>query len=627
MVSTRRLAAGIVCGSLLLAVAPGCGHDRPDTQSSAADRPLSTAPSPDGSRDEAHVEAPLAESLTIGSGEGPAAGDPGEEGWVTEAFSEEAVAQLKKLGHLLERNAPPTSSELSPLITADFAAQPTIPTPLDVVHQNTAITVQRREKPSHDSSSERLELDDAAAWMAPLQTTFAGLDHCKSKFKLFRVESSGAEVVTTQYVHLAGYRASVAREYNATWRIGWRKDSDTALPRIHWVRVDEVEQVTAKIADHPWLVDCTMSLLANEHHAQTLLRPGIDFWMSRIEQVRGVYAFGYHGLAIGDVNGDRLDDLYVCQAGGLANQLLIQQPDGTLRDVSAAAGVDYLDSTRSALLVDLDNDGDQDLILALATGLLLLENQGSGQFRERARIASIRQGFSLAAADYDQDGLLDFYVCVYYGDTDGANDLPLPLPYFDATNGGANYLIRNRGQWQFEDVTEQVGLSDDNRRFSFAAAWEDVDRDGDLDLLVVNDFGPNHLYRNDHGQFRNVAEDNGLMDGAFGMSATLGDYDRDGNCDIYVSNMFSAAGNRITFQTRFKPEQSEQTRARFQHLARGNSLFRNRGDGTYEDVSVQQRVTMGRWSWGSLFVDLDNDGWEDLLVTNGFITGSKTDDL
>ena len=111
------------------------------------------------------------------------------------------------------------------------------------------------------------------------------------------------------------------------------------------------------------------------------------------------------------------------------------------------------------------------------------------------------------------------------------------------------------------------------------------------------------------------------------MSATLSDYDRDGLQDIYVSNMFSAAGNRVTFDPRFKPDESPETRARFQHLARGNSLFRNRGDGTFEDVSEPMGVTMGRWSWGSLFADINNDGWDDLLVANGFITGRKPDDL
>jgi hypothetical protein len=399
---------------------------------------------------------------------------------------------------------------------------------------------------------------------------------------------------------------------------------------MRWIELEQVEQVTTRVSPaKAWLVDSTESLLGVAPTVATSLglRTGIDRWLTQLEGPLGVYNFGHHGLTVGDVNGDRLDDLYVCQTGGVPNHLFVQAADGTLRDVSESSGTNYLDNTRSALMIDLDNDGDQDLVLALTTGLLMLENDGQAQFRPRARISSVRQAFSLVAADYDQDTRLDIYVCVYYGRTDGASELPLPLPYFNATNGGENYLIRNLGDWRFEDATDASGLNQDNRRYSFAAAWEDHDNDGDPDLLVVNDYGPNQLFVNERGRFRNVAQASGLHDGAFGMSASWGDYDRDGHMDIYVANMFSAAGNRVTYQQRFKPTESDRTIARFRHLARGNTLFRNQGQGEYDDVSVEMGVTMGRWSWGSLFVDLNNDRWEDLLVTNGFITGTQTDDL
>ena len=83
----------------------------------------------------------------------------------------------------------------------------------------------------------------------------------------------------------------------------------------------------------------------------------------------------------------------------------------------------------------------------------------------------------------------------------------------------------------------------------------------------------------------------------------------------------------VDIDERFKPDSTQETRAKYQYLARGNSLFRNRGSNHYDDVSETMRVTMGRWSWASLFVDLNNDSWEDLLVTNGFITGRDTEDL
>ena len=92
--------------------------------------------------------------------------------------------------------------------------------------------------------------------------------------------------------------------------------------------------------------------------------------------------------------------------------------------------------------------------------------------------------------------------------------------------------------------------------------------------------------------------------------------------------MFSAAGNRITFQRQFKSGASNDMRAQYQRHARGNTLFQASSEGPgFRDVSVEQGVTMGRWAWGSRFVDLNNDGWEDLVVANGFISTEDTGDL
>ncbi len=151
--------------------------------------------------------------------------------------------------------------------------------------------------------------------------------------------------------------------------------------------------------------------------------------------------------------------------------------------------------------------------------------------------------------------------------------------------------------------------------------------DGDQDLYVANDYGRNNLYRNENGHFSDVAQDAGVEDISAGMSVSWGDYNHDGQMDLYVSNMWSSAGKRITYQRKFQPGTTDRTRSDFQRHARGNSLFMNRGDGTFRDVSVESDVTMGRWAWGSRFIDLNNDGREDLLVTNGFITQEDTRDL
>jgi hypothetical protein len=148
-----------------------------------------------------------------------------------------------------------------------------------------------------------------------------------------------------------------------------------------------------------------------------------------------------------------------------------------------------------------------------------------------------------------------------------------------------------------------------------------------MDLYVANDFGRNSLYRNEKGQFTDVADVLGVEDMAAGMSVSWGDYNRDGRMDIYVGNMFSAAGNRITYQRRFVNGRESAVASGIQRMARGNSLFAAQPDGSFADVSESAAVTMGRWAWSSLFTDLNNDGWQDLVVANGYFSNDKADDL
>jgi hypothetical protein len=336
----------------------------------------------------------------------------------------------------------------------------------------------------------------------------------------------------------------------------------------------------------------------------------------------GISVAGHQGLAIGDANGDGFDDVYACQPGGLPNLLFLRRPDGTATDASRGSGTDFLEETRGALFCDLDDDGDQDLVVQTISHAIILENDGAAAFSLR-HIARTPLATSLAAADYDDDGHLDLYVCCY---APPGKEKP-PVPYHDANNGHANFLLRNVGNLQFEDVTVAVGLDRNNRRYSFAAAWEDYDDDGDQDIYVANDFGRNNLYRNDSGTFTDVAALAGVEDISAGMGVSWSDYDADGDMDIYVSNMHSNAGGRVAYQSRFQSRADDDTRRAFRRHARGNSLFSNNGDGTFSDVSEDEAVTMGRWAWGAIFADLNNDGLDDILVPNGFITNEDTKDL
>src|SRR5580658_5382992 len=186
--------------------------------------------------------------------------------------------------------------------------------------------------------------------------------------------------------------------------------------------------------------------------------------------------------------------------------------------------------------------------------------------------------------------------------------------------------MRNRGDGTFRDVTAATGMNQNNTRYSFCCGWGDYNCDGWPDLYVVNDFGRKNLYRNNgDGSFTDVAAQAAAEDVGAGMSVSWLDYDNDSAQDLYVANMWTAAGERISMQDIFKKDTPPEIRALYQKHAMGNSLLRNRGT-TFEDATKASGVGMGRWSWSSDAFDFDHDGFPDLYIANGMVSGpSRTD--
>ena len=553
--------------------------------------------------------------------------DPRLDGWESEDFSENALAQLKRLGKWMVHAAPQEEVPVD-LVYEEFSCDFLRPAELEPVFAEPEVTVARWTAAAEHAEQGQTPI--ASNTLADLCRNLIVDQHqvIDVAFKIVHVKLDGPEPVTEVHCQLSSRNSQSLLQQKAIWICRWRRVADSQKPLLTSIDVTAFEEART-MQSAPLFSDCTASALSSCSSYQQLSH-GLNYWRDRMDWRFGWEVVGAHGLAVGDVNGDGLDDLYVCETGGLPNRLLVQQPDGTLRDTSSESGADYLEPAHSALLLDLDNDGDQDLTIASGVFVVFLENDGRGRFVRRfvgGRRSIVR---SMAAADFNNDGLLDIYVCGY-SSRDAHKDsigLGRPMPYHDANNGGPSFLIANRGEFMFDDVTKDVGLDANNRRFSYAAAWEDYDNDGDLDLYVANDFGRNNLYRNDNGSFVDVAAIAGVEDVAAGMSVSWGDYNRDGLPDLCVGNMFSSAGNRIAYQRRFKASADDGTRAIYQRHARGNSLFENVGDGTFRDVSHDAAVTEARWAWSSNFVDINNDGWEDLVVANGMVTGSDdTGDL
>ncbi len=555
----------------------------------------------------------------------PQIDDPTTDGWDTELWNNRLGKQLKLLGKMIEHPETIDREHAAEMVASDFRCDALHPESLQEVLNDGGLIVLRSasEKPGVQGEAYR-DADGLVDALRGLAAGFEDATDIHTKAKIVRVDLRDDEVQVKVLFAASAHAPGGYLERNSTWNCGYTIDAKD--PRLRFIDLQAYEEVSS--ASGALFSDCTESVLGgNDSYAKQIV-PGIPHWLKRIDVSLEPDFEGMQGLALGDVNGDDLDDLYVCQGGGVPNQLFIQQLDGTALDVSARSGVDLIETTRGALFVDLDNDADQDLVVTTDAQLLVYENDGTGRFSERARDSDIALGFSLAAADYDSDGDLDVYVCRYFTESNkNIGQLPNPVPYHDANNGGRNALLRNDGGWRFVNATNAVGLDVNNERWSYAAGWEDYDNDGDMDLYVANDFGRNSLYRNDGGRFTDVASRAGVEDVASGMSVSWGDYNRDGLMDLYVGNMFSSAGGRIAFQERFQESASQETKAYYQRLARGNSLFQNLGDGTFSDVTDDAGVTMGRWSWSSNFADINNDGWEDLVIANGYITGEDTGDL
>ncbi len=545
--------------------------------------------------------------------------DPAQDGWGTEILARVA-RQTFEAGLVQQHRSQP--SMLLESLGQGFRCGPLAPRELETRRDTSTGRVRVADFPALEGSA--LEADLAQELELLLEPFQNSPDLRVMAHVVQAHETSETGFAGRVLLRLAGESGGGNLQVNARWRFAWSVDVDQRRLFLTELAAERHEEVLLPTPPFAELTEHVLGATPFAAREQYLGAVEFDRRYDRTAQLAGVY-LGMHGMAVGDVDGDGLEDVYVGRQAGNPNLLLLQQPDGTVRDGASAAEVDFLDDTAGVLIVDLDGDGARELLMGRGNDVVIAWNDGSGSFPRRSVLEGQggEQVYSLCAADADGDGDLDLYATRYVtGGVAGG----VPTPYHDANNGARNFYWRNDGDG-FVLATAEVGLDVHNTRFSLAAMWEDFDDDGDPDLYVVNDFGQNSLFQNEGGHFTDIAAEVGAWDMAAGMGISTADVDLDGDIDAYVTNMFTAAGRRVTAHPRFLGQRSIEESAGYEHHTQGNSLLLNRGDGSFDDATQRSGSAPGGWAWGAMFTDFDGDGLQDLVVPNGFITGRDSTDL
>lgn len=407
----------------------------------------------------------------------------------------------------------------------------------------------------------------------------------------------------------------------------------------------------------------------------TAAATGIDF-TNRLSLERSMtnhVLLNGSGVAAGDVDGDGLADLYFCGLDS-DNRLYRNLGGWKFQDVTEVAGVacPKLDAT-GALMADIDGDADLDLVVnSIAGGTRVFVNDGQGRFQPSPAAPVLnpdRAGTSLAMADMDGDGALDLYVTNYrpmffFLDkpetrysvrmVDGAPKVTMidgrPLTDPEFTNrfvfqvhmaagkvtlakeevGQVDVLYRNNGRGGFSPVPFTGGafqnedgtvLTEPPRDWGLSVMFRDLNSDNAPDLYICNDFrGPDRIWINDgRGRFRALPGTAIRQMCLSAMGMDVADVNRDGHFDLFVADMLSTEhGKRLTQRIDIRPEVLVAGQITNRPQFSRNMLQLSRGDGTFAEVAQLCGLEASEWTWSPVFLDADLDGWEDLLVSNGF---------
>ncbi len=321
-------------------------------------------------------------------------------------------------------------------------------------------------------------------------------------------------------------------------------------------------------------------------------------------------------VSVSDFDQDGWNDFYVTNSCfGHNNALYHNQKDGSFMDVAEIMGVAELNNEGSgvsmgAVWADYDNDGYEDLLVYKWGKPELFKNEQGKRFTNVTDKSGLPGWINSNCAiwfDYNSDGYVDLFIGGYFREDIDLWHLKstkiLTESFEYSQNGGRNYLFKNTGKGSFIDVTAEMSLT--STRWTLAAGAADINRDGYPELFIANDYGINEFYFNENGQKFNEKGEGTLigLSPKSGMNVSFGDVFNNGQFGIYVSNITEEG-----------------------ILLQGNNFWvpiAEKGKSLYANLAQQEGIEAGGWSYGAQFGDLNNDGFVDLYLANGYISGEK----
>ncbi len=335
------------------------------------------------------------------------------------------------------------------------------------------------------------------------------------------------------------------------------------------------------------------------------------------------------GVAIGDVNGDTLADIYFSANMG-PNKLYLNKGDFKFEDISAEAGIQGEKGWSTGVtMADINSDGHLDIYVCNSGDVNgdnksneLFINDGSGHFTEQAAKYGLDdKGYSTHAVffDYDKDGDLDMYLLNNSYQAIGSFNLRDNKRNIRDEEGG-DKLFRNDNN-TFVDVSEAAGIYGSVIGFGLGITVGDINNDNWPDIYVSNDFFErDYIYiNNQDGTFSEDLEDRMTSISAASMGADMADINNDGRPDIFVTEMLPGTDERLKTKTTFDDwdRYNYNLANGYYHQFNRNMLQLGEQDHSFTEVGRQMGVHATDWSWGALIADFDNDGWKDLFIANG----------